>query len=814
MKFLKPFAIGLVILVVYSCTNNTKTQRALIDFVPEDTQLVFKIASWDGLQTDIANNSLIAQFSDTKVSAFFSEKSTLLHYLEPTSPALLAINKLSDSTAAYTVITRLTDGLFETDSIANKSIETLTYDDISIQRVTIDDQIAFIAVQDSIFIGSSSQRILQDILKGNTEKTETFEKVYSVKSEADFSILYRADAIAVTDSTKYNLGSWATLDLTVLPNGITGTGVLLAQDTVPQLLSVFKGQVPQQNTIANVIPTDALDAVVFTYNDASALKTALRNFEGTQTDPSPTGIFETLSEIGSIELKNGIVVAANSTDAMLTHEALAPFLTEVSSFREVTIYSFSEEHLFSETMSPLIPKTNTAFAIQLDSYFVFTPTEDLANQMIIAYKNNDILAATPYYKEAASRLSTSASLVVYKMNGSIGTALSRLFTEAAASEIRSVSIKKYPLAVVQLVHDRDFAHINLVCKEISNGVRLSGSVSEEFTIQLEQEILGPPTFFSNHRTKGQDVVVQDVTNTLHLISAGGKVLWDKKLDGPILGGIEEVDLLRNGKKQLAFTTPSTFYVLDRNGSEVAPFPIKFKDKVTQPLSIFDYDNNRRYRFVITQGDEVLMYDRNAKIVSGFTFKNASSAIVQPPKHIRMGNKDYIVIPEENGKLNILSRVGKSRVTVSKKYDFSEIPITYEGNEFVVITKEMSKERISQSGKTASQPLNVSNSYWFTSMGRTKVTLDDNLLRINGKLVELPFGVYTRPTVLSTRQTTYIALTETQENKVYVFTKDGTLVTGFPIYGGSIPQLAYDARTKKILLTTQGDNREIIVYKLH
>jgi hypothetical protein len=72
MKFLKPFAIGLVILVVYSCTNNTKTQRALIDFVPEDTQLVFKIASWDGLQTDIANNSLIAQFSDTKVSAFFS----------------------------------------------------------------------------------------------------------------------------------------------------------------------------------------------------------------------------------------------------------------------------------------------------------------------------------------------------------------------------------------------------------------------------------------------------------------------------------------------------------------------------------------------------------------------------------------------------------------------------------------------------------------------------------------------------------------------------------------------------------------------
>ena len=129
--------------------------------------------------------------------------------------------------------------------------------------------------------------------------------------------------------------------------------------------------------------------------------------------------------------------------------------------------------------------------------------------------------------------------------------------------------------------------------------------------------------------------------------------------------------------------------------DVKGFPIKFKDKVTQPLSVFDYDNNRNYRFVVVQGKEVLMYDKNGKIVKGFGFNKAKSNIAQSPVHIRMGNKDYIIVAEESGKLNILSRVGKSRVSVSKNFNFSEIPVAEEDNSFVVITKENTKERISQ-----------------------------------------------------------------------------------------------------------------------
>ena len=46
------------------------------------------------------------------------------------------------------------------------------------------------------------------------------------------------------------------------------------------------------------------------------------------------------------------------------------------------------------------------------------------------------------------------------------------------------------------------------------------------------------------------------------------------------------------------------------------------------------------------------------------------------------------------------------------FNFSEIPVAEEDNTFVVITRENTKERISQDGKVSSQKLDVGSNYWF------------------------------------------------------------------------------------------------------
>jgi hypothetical protein len=520
-----------------------------------------------------------------------------------------------------------------------------------------------------------------------------------------------------------------------------------------------------------------------------------------------------VNEVGEISLLDGKAIFIKSIDPDLTQDALARYISEKSEFREITISSFSESQLFEKAFTPLISNIHPVLLFQLDNFFVFSETEAIAQQLITAFINKDCLSNTSYFEKHQSQLSSASSLLLFKMHGAVPTSLSGFLNFWGQQEEKFIISNEYALAALQYSYDRDFAHVNFISSEASGTKRTAGAISQHFSIKLKNDLLGEPQFFSNPRSKEKDIVVQDVTNTLHLFSSDGKMLWNQRLDGPILGMVNEVDVHRNGKKQMAFTTQNKLYVIDRNGKDVSPFPIKFKDPITQPLSVFDYDNNRKYRFIITQGKEIYLYDSKGKIVKGFTFNKAESNIVLSPQHLQVGNKDYIALAEENGKLNLLSRRGKSRIKVTKIFKFSEIPIAKEGSSFVVITADNKKESISQSGKVSSQSLDVSSNYSFAIKGNTKVTLDDNLLRINGKLVELPFGIYTQPKMFYANKATYIAITETQEKKVYVYDTAGSLLHGFPVFGTSVAIVTNASKKGELKIVVKGEKNEIIAYHL-
>ncbi len=808
-------------LLLWSCDDSISKSGSIVDFVPEGVSVIFKIsdtpnplAGFNSFKTDLKNNNLLSAFQKTTPYASLLKKATILQHLTPSSSSLLCISTLRDSITAFTFISKATPNIFLTDSIANKTIETLTFNNKTVKRITLDSQIAFTAIKDSVFIASSSQQLLLDILDGKTEKNKNFEKIYSIKNTSDFTTILKGNTIAMSDSTSVNFAAWTGLDVTVLPDGLFATGVALARDTIPQLLSVFEGQIPQQNDIANIIPTSALGALSFTFNDAESFQNKLKTFRKETNKKLTSGIFGSINEIGEIKLSTGNAIVIKSIDPSLTQEALARFVSEKDAFREVTISSFNAPELFIETFSPFIRNTHPVLVFQLDTFFIFTETGDLAQQIITAYKNNDCLNKTSYFETHQAQLSNASSLLLFKMQGIVPTTVSGFFNANTTRRSNEIFNKKHPLAVLQYSYDRDFAHVNFISKEVLEKKQSSGSISEEFSLKLPNTLLGDPQFFSNYKTEEKDIVIQDITNTLYLITSNGKIVWKVKLDGPILGKLNEIDMFRNGKKQIAFTTRNSFYVIDRTGKTVAPFPIKFKDPITQPLSVFDYDNNRKYRFIITQGKEIYMYNTEGKTVKGFNFKKAKSVIVLPPQHIRIGNNDYITIAEENGKLNLLSRVGKSRIEVSKNFKFSKNPIEKEGESFVVITEDKKKETISGNGKVTSKVLSVSGNYSFSVKGNTKVTLDDNLLRINGKLVELPFGVYKQPELFFANKTSYISITETQESKVYVYDTAGSLLSGFPVFGTSSAAIAAFTKKEGLHIVVRGDDKEVLLYKMY
>lgn len=800
-----------IITLFFGCDPATTKAKEVSEFIPENASVVFKIEDISTLSSDVNNSSLLSKFKNESPYEFFSEND-FLKFLHPTSTSIICISE-SDQTSEITFITKLTEGLFLTDSITNSSVENILYKEQSLKRVTVNDQLLFTTVKDSVFIASNSQQIIQQILDGKTEKGKTFHKIYHIKNNQDVTAIFPVNEIATNESLVFNFGSYAALDVEILPDAVLATGVVLATDSLPQLISVFKGLVPQKNDIAKVTPTSSKSVVSITFDDFEILQNNLQKFRGIKNDnPDEVLLFEGITEVGKINLPKGNAIAIKSIDAEITSSVLEEYSTLLEPFKNVMISKFNKPNLFVNNFVTFTQKTTPKFVFNLDNFFVFTETLEVAQQIITSFLNNNSLEKTSYYKDALSQLSDESSLLIMKLNGNYSSALSNLLK----TKISDISFKKYPLAVLQFSYDRNFAHVNLICSEASSSTSSAqtktGKVSQIASIKLDNELLNNPTFFSNHRTGGKDIVVQDVSNKLYFISASGKTLWTKKLKSPILGEVKEIDLLRNGKKQLAFVTQHNFYILDRTGKAVAPFPIKFNDDITQPLSIFDYDNNRKYRFIITQGKEVLMLNNKGKTVKGFKLKKTKSDIVFAPQHFRKSSKDYIVIAEESGKLNILSRVGKPRVTISKKFKFSTTPINLEGNKLVVITKDNTKHSIGFDGKVSSKKLNVT-SYQFTVKGKTKVTLDDNMMRINGVLVELPFGIYTAPKIEISNRRTYISITETQENKIYVFNKTGALLPGFPVFGTSPICIGDANKNKKTNFVVKGGSRELLLFEI-
>ena len=443
MGYTKILALVFIVLL-WSCDQSVSKKGELIDFVPKDNDLVFRISNFETLQSDLKNSGFISEFSKTNASNFFKSENTVFNYLKPKSESFLCIKNRNDSVTDYTFISRQDSTLFVTDSIKNRSIETLKFDDISLQRITIDNKTAYSTIKDSVFIASSSQQIIQDILKGKTEKSTDFKKAISIKENNELTAIVNNPQLFIADATALPFASAIAMDISVLPNALTATGVALARDTIPQFLRIFEGQVPQQNDLEQLIPTKALSAVSYTYNDAATLSKNLKKFQKDEAAENTSSILGSVNELGEIFLEEGNAVILKSIDADMTNEALARFISENNTFRETAVYDFNQPDFFHTNLTPLISSTEMKQAFQLDDFFVISENEATTEAIITAYKNNDVLGKSYYFEDASEQLSNASSMLLYTMGNRITKMMAPYFSAETASQIGDISLTNYP----------------------------------------------------------------------------------------------------------------------------------------------------------------------------------------------------------------------------------------------------------------------------------------------------------------------------------------------------------------------------------
>ena len=185
-------------------------------------------------------------------------------------------------------------------------------------------------------------------------------------------------------------------------------------------------------------------------------------------------------------------------------------------------------------------------------------------------------------------------------------------------------------------------------------------IEKEQSVYTISPITTKPYIVKNHNNNRFEVLVQDSSNILYLISNESVILWADSLKAPIETAIHQVDFYKNRKLQYLFASKDQLHLLDRNGDYVENYPVNLNEGFeVEYLSVIDYDNSKRYRFMVAdKGGNIYLYDKNGKNLDGWKPRSLEGPLAIPGFHIRVRGGDCMIAVQKNGILNVMNRRGQ------------------------------------------------------------------------------------------------------------------------------------------------------------
>jgi hypothetical protein len=815
------FFIGLVLLLVFGCGKQQTQTNSLLDFAPQNAAVLIKVNDLNGFKSSLKNNNFISKFESFSIYSSITKAVGQLDRVNTEASSLLAFSELGKENYEFTFVTIDSASTFVLDSTQNISKESISLADKKINKFTIEGDVLYEMVYDDKIIISSSQVILENLAKYFGSKSpKTLERLYEIASSTKMASIFlnfeKSGPLfksVLKENTKLrvsNFSDWVSVDLNVNQNHFSINGISVANDSLRNYVNLFKDTNPILNSTPSFAPRNADAILSYTFDDYSVFARNQKKYLNLASEKD--SLFNTVEEIGFIYQNNNKAVLLNTYGSEKISEYIAGQKKSETEYQGNQILELDTTDFLNTYFAPIISNFKANFCTIIENAFVFSPNKELLQEIINSYKSGSTFEKTDTYISAQEVLANESSILFVANSDRIEHILNADFSKDLYNDFKRMEFNKSTFAA-QVVADQEFFHTSLVIRQTGRKSKIN-TVSPLYTVQLDGDLATNPQFVTNHRTNKKEVVVQDNLNNLYLISTEGKVLWKKQLDGKIQGKILQVDLYKNRRLQLAFTTNDQFQILDRNGKEVPPFTKIFEGGNLNPLAVFDYDNKKDYRFVVTQGDKVFMYNNKGAIVKGFKYTRAESSIKGTPKHFRIAKKDYLAFQLEDGSLKILNRVGDVRTKVNGEIDFSTNEVYLYKNKFILTDKKGVLRQIAPNGKINATNLNLNEDHGIDATSNTFVYMNDNVLSIKGRKTELDFGVYTQPKIFYIYDKIYVSVTDIQNQKVYLFDSQSKSISNFPVFGSSFIDLTDMENDRKLEIVTQDQKNSIIIYQLN
>ena len=699
------------------------------------------------------------------------------------------------------------------DSVPQIIGDTLRYENLRIIKFEKQSIDRYAAVNQNTYFESDSKIVLENSIRLHTAPNrpdENLQKLYNSKSgpyqlfinERSQSLLNEKFRTTIPFNLS-NFSSWLVIQPEI-ENGNTILNAigLLSTEKLTKM-SLVANQAYDLSKLLSNLPLTMIGASLygFEYDRFSVVRD---RYNAQHNLPSPP--------IDSLLMKARAVAKVNTLQNQIAVldmtgvEDLVPILEKnaeaTRKVREAMTYQFSTEKSIKHLVAPLLSLPTLTHAALFNDLLFLAPSEASLTEVITQLSNGYSIGSDEQFEGLLAEIPNESSLLFVGVEEFFSKQLHSLLID----DIQTRSSDKFPFWLGVGLVESGVAQVQF--QKVSKQEKIKNKRPKLlFSKSIESNISQGPNAVLNHLNGSMEWVIQDEKHNLTLISSTGKNNWTRPIGNPIQFPIRQVDLYKNSRLQMAYTTKKGFEVIDRNARPVSPFSSTLNNPL--PLAVFDYENSRDYRLVLIDQNKLELRNRKFTKVSGFNRTKAD--LKYSPKHIRIGSRDYIVMIQKNGKLLLLDRRGNVRIKTPNNLVVSS-NIYLHQNGFIGLDNKNRLFRIEINGKISYRTLPFETTYHVCARGKNLVLLTENKLEINGRLLELDFGLYGEPSIHVVNNRTMISLVDEQEEKVYVFDRKGNLLPHFPIYGAGPVTIDSD-RKGKVFLATTGENNSLIVYQI-
>ena len=774
-----------LLLSLAACKQEPKTQKIdIFDFVLPQASYFFKINKPD----------LISRKMPVIVDNYLSANDK--KYLDKLSfeiPFGINIFQNNSKLQGFVAIGKIAVA----DTLLNGS--TYTYEGFNIYDEQFEKQQYFVVEVDGKYLVSNQKLLIENVLRqkeewGKMNDNPVFQKgVNTLDNHADLNILVNLQVLKpdIYFESQFKMkpedtGTWQFYDWVETQKPIA-SGISLAQDTLPVLARIFKEVKPVSHEFSTLIPFSSSEHISLSFDDFPVWVNALMK----------TGVYAPKKALSQQSVLSGLQAIVyfreNANKAVILKlESPEDFIEEetekLTEFNNYDIYQNENKDLINDYFSNILPEIKPGYFVPAGSYVILTENQTYLEKILNDIQNHATLSDSKIYSDLMAEIPGAYHVVLFK---------------------NKISLKdgNYIKAQTYNIENQE-VFVNLV---LQSHAQKQGDILVEQVLSypLKEVPNSDPQLVYNHKTKTYNIIFQDEENNLTLLDLKGKQLWKTKLKDKIIGKIKQVDLLRNHKLQYTFVTPHHWYVVDRLGRMVEDFPQRFMQKITRGISVFDYENNRKYRFGITQGKKFRLFDNQARKVKGFKVK-VKDDILYPPQHFRVGSKDFIVMQDEEGRVYLLNRRGSVRIKVNTKFKTTRNRWGVYNRKFANIDDDDNLISIDLSGKIKQAPMEWGSGILSEIKHEVLAAVSDNKLLINKQLNTMDLGSYARPQVYKTRKNTFVFVADEDNNKVYAFNDKGQALDKFPLIGQKVLDFKADKSGKYLLVYDSAHN--LIVYK--